>query len=368
MSSYGPDELTRWFDAGSFEVEAGEALPRVRVAYRTWGRLNGARDNVIVVCHALTGDANADRWWTGMVGPGRALDCERYFVVCANVLGSCYGTTGPTTLDAESGRPYGPDFPQVTIRDMVRLQRLLLAELGVASIALVVGGSMGAMQALEWAAMYPDLVRGIAPIAVGADHSPWCIGWSEAQRQAIFADSDWNSGRYEPHHQPVRGMSVARQIGMVSYRSAASFKGKFARRHSDDGFEVESYLRYQGGQLVDRFDANTYVTLTYAMDSHDMARGRGTKTEALAAITVPALVVGITSDVLYPVAEQQELAGLLGGGRYVELDVPHGHDGFLIEAELLGELVAPFLEEVSAHKVVPLAAGKGSGLARRRVG
>ncbi len=348
MSSYGPDQVTRWLDAGPFEVEAGVTLPRVRVAYRTWGRLNPARDNAVVVCHALTGDANVDRWWEPLIGPGRGVDTEQWFVVASNVLGGCYGTTGPTSLDPATGEPYGPDFPRVTIRDMVRLQRRLIDHLGVRRIATVVGGSMGGMQALEWAALYPELVRSIVPIAVGAEHSPWCIGISEAQRQAVYTDPDWQGGRYT--RRPARGLAVARQIGMISYRSPQSFGERFGRR-GGEAFEVESYLRHQGEALVARFDANTYVNLTYAMDSHDLGRERGGKQAALAAVTCPALVIGISSDVLYPVAEQRELVELLPAAHYLELDVPHGHDGFLVEGEMVGEAVGRFLAEASGQAV-----------------
>ncbi len=350
-SGYGADELTRWFAAGDFGVEEGTVLPDVTVAYRTWGRLNAARDNAVIVCHALTGDQNADRWWGTAIGPGRGIDTDRWFVICSNVLGGCYGTTGPGAADPARGRPWGPDFPHVTVRDLVRLQHRLLEHLGVRRVALVVGGSMGGMQVLEWAIMYPDIVDAIAPISVGAVHSPWCIGVSEAQRQAIFADPDWRDGRYPPDRPPLRGLAVARQVAIVSYRSPASFEEKFGRRqdwgsNAEEGlFDVESYLRHQGQALVERFDANTYVTLTYTMDSHDVGRGRGGVAAALGAVRAPALVIGISSDVLYPVEEQHELADLLPAATYEELDVPHGHDGFLIEHQAVGGLVGGFLSE-----------------------
>jgi homoserine O-acetyltransferase len=347
--SYGPDGRTSWYQAGPLTLESGEVLSTVKVAYRTWGRLAAEGDNAVVVCHALTGDANVDNWWASLVGPEGAIDTDRYFVISSNVLGSCYGTTGPTSINLETGRAWGPDFPAVTIRDMVGLQRKLAEHLGVKRVALVTGGSMGGMQVLEWAALYPDLVGAIAPIAVGADHSPWCIGISEAQRNAIFADPDWRDGHYSPDTPPRRGLAVARQIGMVSYRSPQSFANKFGRSRTDDGYEVAQYLRYQGEELSDRFDANAYVALTRAMDSHDLARGRGSKEQVLHTIDCPALVVGVTSDILYPLEEQQELVDLLPDAELAELDVPHGHDGFLIDAGAVGGLVAGFLDRLAGR-------------------
>jgi homoserine O-acetyltransferase len=348
--AYGADALTRVWDAGPFTLECGVELA-VQVAYRTWGSLNAAADNAVIVCHALTGDANVDRWWASAVGPGRGIDTDRWFVVASNVIGGCYGTTGPTSLNPATGRCWGPDFPPVTIRDMVRLQRGLLDELGVRRVATVTGGSMGGMQVLEWAAMYPELVSSIVPIAVGADHSPWCIGLSEAQRNAIFADPDWADGHYAEHSQPRRGLAVARQIGMISYRSPQSFGGRFGRASEGEVYSVESWLRYHGEELVQRFDANTYVLLTRAMDSHDVARDRGSKAEVLAGITCPALVVGITSDVLYPLAEQHELVRLLPNAELSVLDVPHGHDGFLIEAGTVAGRIGAFLARRAGVKV-----------------
>ncbi len=350
---YGVHEDTRWFDAGSFEVEAGVTLPDVRVAYRTWGTLNEAGDNAVLVCHALTGDQNADQWWGTAIGPGRGIDTDRWFVICPNVLGSCYGTTGPASPHPDRPGPWGSDFPRVTIRDLVRLQHRLMEHLGVTRLALVVGGSMGGMQVLEWALMYPDEVCAIAPISVGAYHSPWCIATSEAQRQAIFADPKWRDGDYDREDPPRAGLAVARQIAIVSYRSPSSFRDKFGRRQdhgrnaAEGVFDVESYLRYQGDALVDRFDAATYVTLAYAMDSHDVGRGRGEISDVLGKVDTPTLVIGISSDTLYPVDEQHTLADLIPDARYEELDVPHGHDGFLIEHQAVAGFVGEFLEERS---------------------
>lgn len=329
--------------ARPFELESGALLPEVRIAYRTWGRLAPSRDNAVLVCHALTGSADADHWWTGLLGPGRALDPEHDFVVCSNVLGSCYGTTGPTSRAPHDEWAWGPRFPDVTVRDMVRLQARLLDALGVTRLALVIGGSLGGMQVLEWAALYPDRVDAIVPIATSGRHSAWCIGLSEAQRTAIESDPNWAGGTYAPDRPPASGLAVARMIAMCTYRSPEGFRRRFARGAGDDGtFEVASYLRHQGSKLVDRFDANSYIVLTRAMDSHDLGRRRGGYEQVVQSIATPALVVSIDSDVLYPPAEQTELAGLLPAGRLVTLASPHGHDAFLIETEQLDRHVASF--------------------------
>lgn len=328
----------------SFRLENGVELTDVPVAYRTWGRLNAAGDNAIVVCHALTGNVDVDDWWAGLLGPGRALDTDRYFVVCANVLGSPYGTASPLTSNPATGRPYGADFPVPTVRDSVALHRRLLERLGIRQVAFAIGGSMGGMQALEWA-FHGRFVRGIVPIGVGGRHSAWCIAWSEAQRQAIYADPLWRGGRYPREQGPDAGLATARMIAMISYRSFASFEARFGRAVEGAGsqgesrFSVESYLGYQGLKLVARFDANCYVRLTQKMDTHDVARGRGEYHEVLGRIEQPALVVGIDTDVLYPLAEQRELVQHLPNGQLTVLEAQHGHDSFLIEVEALNDIV-----------------------------
>ncbi len=327
-----------------FETEAGHVFEAVPVAYRAWGTLSASRDNAVVVCHALTGDADAARWWDGLVGPGRALDTDRFWVVCLNAIGSPYGTLSPATPHPHTGAPWGGAFPAVTIRDTVRLHRQALEGLGVRGVALAIGGSMGAMHALEWG-FERDFVRAIAPIAVGGRHSAWCIGWSEAQRQAIYADARWRGGHYPEGDGPAAGLAAARMMAMVSYRSADAF----ARRHGratmpgSDVFSVESYLRYQGQKLVERFDAACYVRLTQQMDSHDVARGRGDYEKVLAGLDVPALVVGIDTDVLYPTDEQRELARLLPRAHYAEIASPWGHDAFLIEFDQLDAMLRPWM-------------------------
>lgn len=331
-------------------LDCGVTLPDVTVAYRTWGRLNEAGDNAVLVCHALTGWADVEAWWGALLGEGRALDPSRDFVVCSNVLGSCYGTTGPTSPRPDGSGWWGADFPALTIRDMVRVQHALVEALGVTRLQLVIGGSMGGMQALEWPLLYPSFVSAIAPVAVSARHSAWCVGWSEAQRQAICADPRWAGGRYAPEAPPEAGLAAARMVAMCTYRSHASFEQRFDRSADATGFGVEHYLRCQGRRLVDRFDANTYVALTRAMDTHDVGQGRGGWQQALALIRVPALVVSIDSDVLYPPAEQQALAAHLPGARLATIASPHGHDGFLIEDRAVNDLLARFREDITAGR------------------
>lgn len=328
---------------GPFPLELGGALPGVTVGYRTWGTLDRDGGNAVVVCHALTGSADADLWWTQMFGPGRALDPARDFIVCSNILGSCYGTTGPTSIDPATGAPWHGTFPAITIRDMVRVQRALVDGLGVRRVRMAVGGSLGGMQVLEWALLYPELVESVVFVASTARHSAWCIGLSEAQRQAIYADPRWKDGRYDADDPPVAGLAAARMMAMLSYRSQPSFEERFGRRpQTEDLFAVESYLRYQGKQLVDRFDPATYVTLTRAMDTHDVSRGRGDFEEVLRGLRQPTLVVSIDSDVLYWPWEQREVAMLVPGARLAVMDSPHGHDAFLIDVDRLNEMVADF--------------------------
>jgi homoserine O-acetyltransferase/O-succinyltransferase len=330
-----------------FTLESGAVLPSVQVAYRTWGEPAPDGGNAVLICHALTGSADADVWWKGMIGPGKALDPDRDFVVCSNVLAGCYGTSGPIQPHPEDGEPWGSRFPEVTVRDMVRLQAMLLDHLGVGELQLVLGPSLGGMQVLEWAASFPERVRAIAPIGVSGRHSAWCIAIGESQRRAIYLDPDWRDGRYALDRPPRHGLAVARMMAMVSYRSWENFESRFARKLQDwDGqFAVSSYLNYQGEKLYRRFDANTYVRLTQAMDSHDLARGRGEYAHVVGAMQTPALIVSVDSDILYPPHEQADLARLLQNARYEMLHTPAGHDGFLIETEALSEMISAFRSE-----------------------
>lgn len=320
-----------WRCPHPFPLESGEVLPELVLAYRTWGRLNTARDNAVLVCHALTGSADVDLWWPEVLGPGRALDPTRDFVVCSNVLGSCYGSAGPAAANPRTGAPWGSSFPEVTVRDMVRAQALLLKALGVRRLALVVGGSLGGMQVLEWGASFPDRVAALAPIACGGRASAWSIALSEAQRAALEAAGD-----------PARGLAAARIIAMCTYRSPGELEVRFGREGTGGSFAVQSYLRHQGAKLVARFDVHAYRVLLRAMDTHDLGRGRGEYEEVLRRLTVPTLVVSIPSDVLFLPEEQWELARLLPRARLATLPSPCGHDGFLTHQAAVNRLLQDF--------------------------
>ncbi|GBD85763.1 homoserine O-acetyltransferase [bacterium BMS3Abin02] len=333
--TYMISESTRSFEVdGAFPLSQGGKLDGVRVAYRTWGRPSSS---AILVCHALTGSADADVWWAGMFGTGRAFDPDRDFIVAANVLGGCYGTTGPANAPPGGDR-YGPDFPAVTIGDMVELEKLLLDHLGVDRLELVIGGSMGGMQALSWAERYSEMVDAIVPIGVGSAQSAWALAISEAQRAAITGDQRFRDGRYEPTQPPTSGLATARMIAMCSYRSADDFDTRFGRELNDDTYAAQSYLRYQGTKLVERFDANSYLTLIEAMDGYRVDPS---------AIETPALVIGISSDVLYPVQEVRALAAALPQAEFCLLAAPQGHDAFLIETNRLNRLITSFRKRLA---------------------
>jgi homoserine O-acetyltransferase len=328
----------------TFITESGAAITGLTVRYKTWGWLNEETSNAVLVCHALTGNADADEWFPGLFGDDGILDPARQFIVCSNVLGGCYGTTGPVSVSPGTDQAWKADFPEITIRDMVRVQQQLMDALGVHQIELAIGGSMGGMQVLEWLCM-DYRVRKAVLIAMGKCHSPWTIGFSEAQRRAIRADKHWQDGYYDASHPPADGLAAARMMGMMMYRSAPAFERRFGRKLQpghDDLLQVNSYLNYQGDKLVARFDANTYMRLTKAMDTHDVARGRNDARDVLGAISVPVLVIGISSDVLYPPSEQIELAGLLANGTYAELSSDEGHDAFLIEFPKMVEIYRQF--------------------------
>jgi homoserine O-acetyltransferase/O-succinyltransferase len=355
-----------------FALEGGGTLRDISVAYETWGTLDADAGNAILVCHALTMDSHAagpsgpghpaPGWWDDLIGSGRALDTDRFFVVCVNVLGGCQGTTGPASIDAATGRPYGSSFPVVTIRDIVRTQAAVADELGVESWLAVVGGSMGGMQVLEWGVMYPGRVRSLVPIATNAAASAQQIAWSSIGRSAIALDPGWAGGEYydaPPGDGPHRGLAVARSVGQVTYRTGAVFDDRFGRGRLDpmddrfrlwQRFDVEGYLDYHGAKLARRFDANSYLVLNRAMDLHDLGRSRGGIDLALRRVRVPCLVMSISSDELYPPAEQQQLRDLLAAQgtpcQYQIIDSPDGHDGFLLEADQVGAPLTAFLAEV----------------------
>lgn len=328
---------------GPIRLEQGAVLDEVQIAYRTWGDRANAADSAILICHALTGSADVEAWWPGIIGAGKTFDPAHDFIICANILGSCYGTTGPVSIGPDCQERYRADFPGISVRDMVEVQRMLLDHLGVGRLELVTGPSLGGMQALEWAATYPERVGSIVPIGVGGRHSAWCIGVSEAQRAAIAADPNWKDGYYTDDAPPDKGLAAARMMAVCTYRSFQSFEERFGReKRADDQYQVQSYLRHQGRKINERFDANTYVTLTQAMHTHDLARGRGAYHDVLRSIEQPALVVSVSTDALYPPEEQELLAELLPAAHYEILDCAHGHDGFLIETEKLGEIIARF--------------------------
>lgn len=321
---------------GAFPLERGGTLSDVTVAVRTWGK---RRHTATLICHALTGDADADIWWRELFGAGRLFDPAETFIVSMNVLGGCGGTTGPTS------NGLGASFPRVTIRDMVRVQKAVLAQLGVNELNLVIGGSMGGMQVLEWAVMYPSFVSAIIPIGVGSSQSAWAIGISEAQRNAIITDPAFLDGRYDTTEQPTNGLATARMIAMCSYRSPTSFEERFGREADDGAFAIQTYLQHHGRELAGRFDANTYLTLLDAMDSHDLGRRRGPRDAILNRIAPRTLVIGMSTDVLYPVSETRAMADSIPDAAFAELDSPNGHDSFLIDTDQLSSIVTRFLEE-----------------------
>jgi homoserine O-acetyltransferase len=369
-------------------LDCGQELAPVRIAYETYGTLAAARDNVILVCHALSGDAHAagfstapvaastrdgfradERdagkkrglgWWDGMIGPGKAFDTNRFFVVSTNLLGGCRGTTGPSSTNPSTGRPYGSDFPVITVADMVRAERAFLRELGITRLAAVSGGSLGGMQALEWAVLYGDEVEAIIPIASTHALQPQGVAWNAIARSAILADPDWQGGHYYgTGRAPSAGMGIARMVGHITYLSAGSLRDKFGRRlqFADDirytlrepEFEVESYLRYQADAFVKRFDANTYLYTSRALTYFDLARqyGGGRLTHAVRALTARTLLIAFSSDWLYPPSDSEELAAALRAqGKQVDLrviDAPYGHDCFLLEEARQTPMIQAFL-------------------------
>jgi len=371
-------------------LDCGRELRGIRVAYETYGTLSPARDNVVLVCHALSGDAHAagfskapveastrdgfradERdagksrglgWWDGMIGPGKAFDTERFFVVSSNLLGGCRGTTGPSSKNPETGRPYGSDFPVITVADMVRVERALLRELGITRVAAIAGGSLGGMQALEWAVQYGADVGAIIPIASTHALQPQGVAWNAIARSAITADPDWQGGHYYgTGRTPSAGMGVARMLGHITYLSAQSLGDKFGRRlqSSDDirylltepEFEVESYLRHQADSFVKRFDANTYLYTSRALSYFDLARqyGGGRLEDAVRDVSARTLLIAFSSDWLYPPSGSQEFAAALrANGKDVALHVieaPYGHDCFLLEEARQTPMIQQFLAE-----------------------
>jgi homoserine O-acetyltransferase/O-succinyltransferase len=350
-------------------LQSGATLCPVTLAYETYGTLNEERSNAILICHALSGDAHvagrhsvSDRkagWWDEAVGPGKAFDTDKYFVICSNVIGGCSGSTGPSSINPETGRPYGLSFPVVTVADMVEAQRWLVDALGIPALLCTTGGSMGGMQALQWAVSYPDRVRSAVILASTGRVSAQSIALNEVPRQAIYADPNWNEGDYYGKEPPNAGLAVARMIGHITYLSETSMREKFGRRLQErerygydfaTEFEVESYLKYHGNRFTTRFDANSFLYITKAIDYFDMSLGRGDLAEAFTDVRAKLLVLSYSSDWLFPPEQSEELVrALLRSGvdaSYVEIKSDYGHDAFLLEVERLGELTRDFLARV----------------------
>jgi homoserine O-acetyltransferase len=365
------------FDADKpLPLDAGVALSPFQIAYQTYGELNAAKSNAIFVCHALSGDqhvANVNPvtrkpgWWSMMVGPGKPIDTERFFVICANVLGGCMGTTGPASLDPKTGRPYGIDLPVITIRDMVRAQAMLVDSLGIDTLLGVIGGSMGGMQVLQWAASFPERVFAAVPIACSARHSSQNIAFHEVGRQAVMADPDWCGGRYaELGKSPRKGLAVARMAAHITYMSDEALHRKFGRQLQDRtqltfgfdaDFQIESYLRHQGMTFVDRFDANSYLYMTRAMDYFDLALDYGgVLADAFRGTETRFCVVSFTSDWLFPTAENRTIVHALNAAAanvsFVEIETNHGHDAFLLDEPELFATVRGFLGAAARRRGV----------------
>lgn len=324
-----------------FALESGEVLSHLEISYHTFGTLNKEGSNVVWICHALTGNSNPAEWWPGLVGPGKLFDPTRDFIICANTLGSCYGTTGPASENPETGAPYGNTFPFITIRDMVEAQRLLQQHLGIKKIKLGVGGSMGGQQLLEWAITDVDAFESIVLLSTNAQHSPWGIAFNETQRMAIKADLSLNEGKQEAGR---KGLEAARAIAMLSYRTYHAYEASQTELSGDiiDDFRASSYQRYQGEKFWNRFDVYSYLRLSSAMDSHNVGRSRGGVQNALECIKARTLVLGISSDVLFPVNEQELIGKTIPNAKFEIIDSQYGHDGFLIEEEAVSRKITAF--------------------------
>lgn len=336
--------LQTYYYKNTFPLESGATLPELHIAYHTYGRLNKEKNNVIWICHALTANADVADWWKGLIGSQKAIDPEKHFIVCANILGSCYGTTGPLSVDPNTGHPYYFDFPDITIRDQCKAHTLLREHLGIDKIALLVGGSMGGYQALEWAVMEPEVIERLFLLATSARESAWGIALHTTQRLAIGADRSFGAPSPDAG---AKGMKAARGMGLLIYRNSDIINKQQTDEDNDktDQFKASSYINYQGDKLVNRFNAYSYWKLTKAMDSHNLARGRASNTEdVLASIQQPTLLIGISSDALCPAPEQRHIAAHLPTCTYFEMDSEFGHDGFLIETETIGRHLKAWLE------------------------
>ena len=354
-------------------LEGGERLENITIAYETYGKLNKEKSNAIMVCHALSGDAHAagwhegdskPGWWDIIIGPGRCLDTDKYFIICSNVIGGCKGSTGPSSLNPKTGKPYGLDFPIITIKDMINAQKKLIDYLGIKQLFAVIGGSMGGMQILQWCISYPDMVRMAIPIATAAYSSPQQIAFNEVGRRAIISDPNWNHGEYYSLQFPDNGLALARMIAHITYLSNESMYQKFGRRLQDKDeygfefstdFQVESYLHYQGNSFTKRFDANTYLYITKAIDYFDLTVD-GSLADGLKNVKSKILVISIDSDWLYPPSQSKEILMALTANEvdviYYELKSSYGHDAFLIEGGQLNYVIENFLSDILVRDVM----------------
>lgn len=375
-----PHSLVAHFGADHpLQMDAGGCLDQWTIAYQTYGELNADKSNAILVCHALTGDQHVANehpitgkpgWWSSMVGPGRPIDTDRYFVICSNVIGGCMGTTGPASLNPATGRPYGLDLPIVTIRDMVRAQAMLIDHLGIETLFCVVGGSMGGMQVLQWVASYPERLFSAMPIATAAKHSSQNIAFHEVGRQAVMADPDWRNGRYlEEGVIPTKGLAVARMAAHITYLSDEALQSKFGRKLQDREaraftfdaeFEIENYLRYQGLSFVDRFDPNSYLYVTRACDYFDLAADyNGSLAQAFRGVKARFCVVSFTSDWLYPTSASRAIVHALNAGgasvSFVDIETDRGHDAFLLNIPEFIATSRGFLDSAARARGLPPA-------------
>lgn len=355
------------FRIGSLVLKSGEEFGPVEVDYETYGTLNADRSNAILICHAFTGDAHAaahffgDKpgWWDGMVGPGKGFDTDKYFLICSNVLGSCKGTSGPMSINPKTGKPLGLSFPVVTIQDIINVQKLLLDHLGIKKLLSIAGGSMGGMQAVAFPVFYPDITHSSIVIAASYRHTAQQIAFHEVGRQAIMSDPDWQGGDYYGKSVPKRGLAVARMVGHITYMSEASMERKFGRKlvGKDElgytfakDFEVEGYLEYRGQSFVDRFDANSYLYLTKAMDYFDLTEGKQKLSEVFHDVRSDFLVISFTSDWLYPSSHSQAMVRALKANdvevSYVEIQSDYGHDAFLVEFADQTRVIKNYLAKV----------------------
>ncbi|KXA90616.1 homoserine O-acetyltransferase [candidate division MSBL1 archaeon SCGC-AAA259B11] len=373
--SVGHVETEKYTCSEGIELESGKKLEPIEIAYETYGQLNEEKTNAVLICHALSGDAHAagwhdgeekPGWWDNMIGPGKAIDTEKYFAICSNILGSCKGTTGPASINPETGEPYGLDFPLVTVSDMVKVQKKLLNHLKIDRLLAVIGGSLGGMQALQWTISYPESVRFCIPIATTARSSPQQIAFNEVRRRAVMSDPKWNQGDYYGSEPPRDGLSLARMIGHITFLSEESMRQKFGRKLRDKeklgfdfdiDFEVESYLHYQGDKFVERFDANSYLYITRAIDYFDLTNGgERTLSGAFKEAKSKFLVVTITSDWLYPPYQSKQIVRALKANEveasYTEIRSSYGHDAFLVEPGQLGHMITDFLSRISVRDIL----------------